>query len=236
MLTSEQILAFGIIGFYIFDCFMLSKPDIFYFLYTANKWGFNLPGDKFHFGHKRICVLNPFTPITQIFSAQILTHKNISGFIPHEEYLLALSGFKKWLLVFILIIFFLPVTILIYGINIFSLGVFISAYVILCLILWKVWKEQVRLKLTKKQALSLIYECLFCMPFAINLIRKISLAQADIVNSSDFARQKLNKSTLEIWQEKMLAYIRERKEWYEPDEDMYSHWSSAEISVMESVK
>ena len=80
-----------------------------------------------------------------------------------------------------------------------------------------VFRRRAALGLSPRQVAWLAFEALACAPFAVNLVRKISLLQSDRVNLESFAKDHFDEAALRATTAVVVARIDERLALEEPD-------------------
>jgi hypothetical protein len=231
-LNAEAWLAFGILGFYAFDCLSLTDPFRQYFTYSFAHWSFRIPSQSLRLGRRSIDVFNPIMPWQIQLPYSILAKPSKTKQTTDENFnsaIRALVPIQIILSIFLLLV--LPSALFIVGVGNFFLLMFITVYVCIGIALLKIYLHRSVLHLSASQCLSLAVECILCAPFAVNLIRKIGLLQPDISDVVVFSQQHFSIETLAKWREQLASYVQLQQQWYSEDEPMYQKWQEIACNI-----
>lgn len=193
-LSFEVLLIIGVVGFYLYDSAILIFSNELIFIESYGRWTVTLPSSRWRIMGKLLYFPNPFTPHNLIFRTSWSTAYNPSN--PELEGIFKLLAPMSYLrlLVLILIVLLtvvLPIVILRLGTGIEFLKVLFLIYYTIFNMLFYVYIKRINLGLNKKAFATLAFDALACPPFAINLIRKISLRHMLCESPIKFAEKML---------------------------------------------
>jgi hypothetical protein len=182
MPSFEVLLLLGVVGFYLYDSSMLLYSNEMVYLEKNYKWSFASPGNNWGILGKILYIPNPVRP--DIVMLRVYWTESQHTFIGNmEENRRALETLINEvrpiqymvLVLFVLLSLGLSIALFKYGGGAFLLIIFGMVYVTIALILaYTFWKKDV-LQLTMRKWLFLVFESLLCPPFALNILRKITL-------------------------------------------------------------
>ena len=95
-------------------------------------------------------------------------------------------------LLFILMCICMPVSIFIYGTGLAFLSIVFAIYTTILVMLGLLYRKRYQLEISNKAYISLMFDCIACPPFAINLVRKITWQYPIKFNPVDFALKNLS--------------------------------------------
>ncbi len=196
-LSFEVLLLMGIIGFYLYDSAMLLYVDEMVLGENGHAWFAACPAGQWTIRGRHPYLPNPLTPANPIF--RLAWSFNATS--PDQP---ALDEIKKLIdamrplrylsiVLLVVMLIWLPVLTFRFGIGI---GFFVSlalTYSTILSMLALIYRRRAVLSLSKKDFYSLAFDAVACPPFAINLVRKISLHQKMKVDPVMFAHQSLTK-------------------------------------------
>ena len=187
----------GVIGFYIYDSLSLLFHNQIVFTETSKTWDFTFPSHRFRFGNKFVFLANVFMPFQSVFySSWPCIEKT-----PERIELNALNKFLNSLFIFrllsiilwVTLILILPPILLMYG-TIFNLLTILGVtYVTIFLMIFFLWRFKKRLNFSNKDFFSIVFDILACPPFAINVVRKITLKQKFKFTPIEFSKKRLSQ-------------------------------------------
>jgi hypothetical protein len=235
--AAQQVFAFCIIGFYLYDCARLVKPNRLWFIRQRSAWAYKLPVPRWRIGSQSLQFYNPLLPWHMPVRARILP--SVDGPAPaisraFEKALRSLHFPVMGLAVSILLV--LPMVILKFGLDFIFLLVLGIVYLTIIYAIWKLKQQAGALNLNQKQVVSMALECLFCPPFAVNLLRKIGDVQLEITHSIAFAERKLAKPEFQQWCATLRHYAVDQQQWYEPEQTEYKNWQTYLQAVQRKMK
>lgn len=227
MFSAEQSLALGVVAFYLFDCMRLARPETVYFLRGANAWSFRLPQQHLRLGGKSVELLSPLLPWQLPLEARLLPGNKAKKVRLNKAFLPAISALiwpQRMLAALVLLA--MPAVVIRNGLGEWFLVCLGLIYLLLGYSLLLVKRRMDALNLRRQQFHSLCMECLFCPPFAVNLIRKIAAQQAEIADAADFASRNLNGECLNRWRIEIGRFARQQLQWYEPGDGAHQKWQA----------
>lgn len=178
-MSFELQLVIGIAGFYLFDSAMLLYANEIVFEKNSKKWSYLQPESGVQILRKSLYIPNPLLPANPLFRVSWRTsstcnpEENLTGLYDFIRALNPLRHTTRALLSCMLIA--LPFVAFYFGTGSILLMTFIVIYSIIITMLFLIYIRLSELHLTKKQFLKLAFDSLACPPFALNLVRKITL-------------------------------------------------------------
>ncbi len=198
MFSFELLLVMGVIGFYLYDSSMLLYVNEVVFVRARQHWEIHSPGDNWVFLRRRLYIPNPLTPHIALFRSHWLESDAKKEGINEslEVFIDTLIPFQYLLLV-LLILFFagLPFVALVYGSGPMLLWVFGIIYFNILSLLVLLYRKKEPLGVSNKKFLILAFESLACAPFALNIVRKITLNCSLNGDAIMFAKQTFDHET-----------------------------------------
>jgi hypothetical protein len=193
-LPFEALLILGVLGFYLYDSAILLFSNQLVFIKSYGKWSVSFPSGRWRLMGKLLFFPNPFTPFNLVFLAAWTTKdsasksesKNVSKLLVAIPYL----RISVMVLMFLLIIA-LPIVIFKLGIGTSSLVILSLIYLTIINMLCYAYIKKEDLGLSNKAFAELAFEALICPPFALNLIRNISLRHLLCKNPVKFSAEEL---------------------------------------------
>ena len=187
----------GIVGFYLFDSAMLLYVNELVFVEKSGKWAFGRPESGWRMLGKNLYVPNPLTPNYPLFRVCWMVSSAINE---HQEDIEKLQHFLNEISplrymtfsLFVLLLIELPIVLLAFGTG---LALLLSLGVIYCTIsamLILVYRQREKLGLSGKTFAKLAFDSFACAPFALNLVRKITLHRSLTGDPIFFAHQVLD--------------------------------------------
>ena len=193
MPSFEALLVVGIVGFYLYDSAMLLYSNELVYVKTLGRWSFVKPATHWQLMGRFPHVPNPLTP--NQFMLRVIWNRESS---PVPENLMAeLQEFTQvlkplhYLTVLLLatLLFSLPIVLLRWGTGTIFMALVLLSYLNVVIMLMFVYRKRDALRITGKTFRGLAFESLACVPFAINLVRKISLQYPFRGGAIEFAQQ-----------------------------------------------
>jgi hypothetical protein len=220
--STETLLIIGIIGFYLYDSAILAFSNELIFNESYGRWTVTFPKARWRLMGKLLFIPNPFTPDDMIYRASWSTNEKPlqmedgALICKLKKSLLYLRIAVIILLVMLVIVF--PVVMIKYGTGIELLEVIVLIYLTIISMLAYTFIKKEDLCLNKKAFFSLALDSLACPPFAINILRKISLRTPLCINSIEFAKQTLHPEVFKSFIESLANKVSEELE-CEDEED-----------------
>ncbi len=220
MPSFEVLLPLGAVAFYLFDASLMLYGNELALEWRAPRWRVS-GGMEAMLRGKRWFLPNPFTPQALLFQVRW----DSSSFRPALDPFPQLEQLDRSLAPLKLVVMALAVLLLavlppvswLYGAGATLLAVFIAAYLLIGAALVIVFRRRAALGLSPRRFAWLAFEALACAPFAVNLVRKISLLQSDRVNLESLAKDHFDETTLCATTAVVVARIDERLAIEEPD-------------------
>lgn len=193
----EALLVLGIIGFYLYDSMILLRYDEVVFSESFGRWTFSHPDNNLRVRHKALFLPNPFTPFKPMFRVA-WSPNDLPLAEGNTAELLQVVGLTRPLGVVVMLLlaemlFVVPAVIFTLGTGPLFLGALAAVYLTVLLALGLVYVNRAGLALSNKRFASLAFDSLACPPFAINLLRKITLTKAAGLNPVAYAHQHFTK-------------------------------------------
>lgn len=202
MVSFELLLPIGAIAFYLIDSAVLLYGNEFIFTLRSDQWTWSAGSDVILRG-RRLYLPNPLTPQRLTLRTAWSEHQpDVKAADPTTiaalmRTLRPLAMLAQLLLFLVVIV--LPVVIALLGTGVVLLAVFGVCYLSVLLMIGLLYRRRAHLGLANRQLLGLALDAVLCPPFAINLVRKISLRQKFVGDPVSFARdnfQPAQSSTL----------------------------------------
>jgi hypothetical protein len=230
----ELWILLGLIGFYLFDSAVLVFSNEIVFFEKHGRWFVSLPKDRWRMMGKRLFIPNPFTPNYLMFiEAWSATERSLEGVLQDTSDLISAVKYLRLpvILLMILLIFVLPLVIFKLGTGMTALIVLMLIYLVVMSMLFYIYTGREKLGLNKRQVLSIAFEAISCPPFAINLIRKITLRRNITCCPVEFAFKVLKFEDFKKFAEELDKNLSERLE-YEVDQIMSSQITNFRTKIM----
>ena len=199
MPSFEVLLVIGVVGFYLFDSAMLLYANEFILIETNRRWDFAYPGSGWQIMKKSLYLPNPLRPDSAAFRVFWLSNERNE----QQDDEQALSQFTqayrslRYMLMslFVLLLVMIPLVLFWFGSGAELLLVFALIYVNIIIMLVQIFRSREALEVPRRFFLSLAFEALACAPFALNLLRKISLHRSLSGDPLRFAARVFEKDT-----------------------------------------
>ncbi len=222
MLSFESLLILGIIGFYLYDSIMLFNVNELLLTKSHKVWFYKIPALDFQLLRKYPLLPNPLTPNVAIFKtswpkkSQLINESQLGDFI---QCLAPVQSIINILL--LLLLAYLPVIALIYGSGAKLLIIFTMIYLFISVILFYIFNNKDKLCISNSKFASIAFESLACPPFALNMVRKISLNYPNLGDPVDFARSVFDVNSIEVFNKEMNNVINRRMKFLEVRSERY---------------
>lgn len=182
MPSFDVLLLLGVIGFYLYDSSMLLYTNELVYLERNYKWSFASPSNNWALLGKILYIPNPIRPDIAMWRIYWTEKTHVfNGNIEEErkslENLCTQVRPFRYMVLVLLILFSLglPIALFKYGGGVILLILFGLIYLTIAFILaYALWKRHA-LELPLRKWAFLAFESLFCPPFALNILRKITL-------------------------------------------------------------
>lgn len=191
------MLVLGIVGFYLFDSAMLVYVNELVFVEKKGKWVLGRPESGWQMLGKNLYVPNPLTPDYPLFRAYWVVS---SASNEHQDDIETLRQFLNELnslrymtfSLFMLLLVGLPIVLLGFGTGLALLLLLGVIYCTISVMLAQIYRQRKKLGLSGKTFAKLAFDSLACVPFALNLVRKITLRRSLVGDPICFAHQVLD--------------------------------------------
>lgn len=198
-LSYEGLLVIGILAFYLYDSAMLLFFNDIIFVERYGTWSFACPSDRWQILGKLLYFPNPLKPDASLFRLTWSTDSQTSIDSQDEatERLIKALNPLRYLalgLLFIMI-FGLPVVILILGTGLWFYILLAAIYITILLMLFYSYWRKGALGISRRVWATLAFEIVLCPPFALNIVRKLTLKHVLTSNPIDFARRYFMKES-----------------------------------------
>jgi len=174
----EVLLIAGIIGFYVFDSALILYFNEVLFIRRANQWSFSLPDTRWQALGRYLYIPNPLSPDQVLLRCHWSPSESMPATDPsNRETVMEPYVPLQYLIVvlWVLLLIASPVALLAVGAGWFFLGLILLAYMVAIGMVVYAFRHRVRFGMSMRDAAKLGFDSLVCIPFAINLVRKISL-------------------------------------------------------------
>lgn len=196
VLSFEILLIIGVIGFYLYDSIMLLNINELILTRSHKGWFYKFPILDFQLLRKYPLLPNPLTPDVAIFrtswprEAQSVNEKELECFTQHLRPVQLIVD-----VLLLLLLIYLPVVSLIYGSGSKLLIIFAMIYLFIAVILKYIFDKKDELHLSKSNFASLAFESIACPPFALNMVRRISLNYPNLGDPVAFSKRTFGSDT-----------------------------------------
>lgn len=196
-LSFEALLVLGIFGFYVYDSAMLLYFNELTFVKSLRRWAFSCSLSRWRIGGKIPYLPNPLAPWNPLFrltwssNDQPLHLGSGEGLTRLIEAVRPVGYFVAVLLAEMLV--GLPLVIFKFGTGVEFLITLAVIYLTIIGMLGMVYFKRDSLGLSGKAFASIVFDSIACPPFAINMVRKISLRYVVRLNPVEFALQHFEK-------------------------------------------
>ena len=214
-LSFEVLLILGVLGFYLYDSAILVFSNELIFVESYGRWSVSLPSARWRLMGKLLFFPNPLKADSLIFrSAWSTTNYYSNPELEDMSKLLAPMGFLRILVLLlkVLLAIVLPFVMFRLGTGVEFLMVLFLMYFTIISMLCCVYIKRTNLGLDKKAFASLAFDAIACPPFAINLLRKISLRHVLCKNPIEFAAKKLEPHSFKRFVEELDKKLSEELE------------------------
>lgn len=193
------MLVLGVVGFYLFDSAMLLYVNELVFAEKGGKWGFASPESHWQMLGKNLYLPNPLTPDRPLFRvcwSVSETNERQPDKEGLQHFLHALDSLRYMTYALLaLLLIGLPVVLFGFGTGLGLLLLFGVIYLTISAMLLQIYRHREKLGLPGKTIAKLAFDSLACAPFALNLVRKITLRQSLAGNPICFAHQAFDAAT-----------------------------------------
>lgn len=215
----EALLILGVIGFYLYDSAILLFSNELIIVQSFGKWSVTFPSDHWRVMRKLLFFPNPLTAYNLLFRTTWSTIDTFTGSSSDISKFMASMSFLRILVMVLMVLLFVALPIVMFKIGtgiIFLIVLFLIYFTILNMLVYTYFRKS-SLGLDNKTFASLAFDSLACPPFAINLLRKISLRHALCDNSVEFAAKTLKPKDFNKFIEELINKMSDELE-HEEDE------------------
>jgi hypothetical protein len=218
----EVLLVLGVFGLYCYDSLMLLNFNELIFIRFKKKWSYKFPILSFQLLRKFLFLPNLLTPniaLFQVFwpsSDQDVNFKEFDIFI---KSLIPVQVISVMLLVLMFVC--LPIVAFRYGSGINLLIVFFAIYILIISILIYLFTQKNNLKLSNTKFVSIAFESIVCPPFALNIVRKISLNYPINVDPYIFSKKMFDEPTKRSFKHRLCIIIKKKMSFFEDDSSRF---------------
>lgn len=191
MPAAELYLAGGALAFYLLDSALFLYGNELVFVHSRSGWRNVAASEALFFG-RRVLLPNPLTPFAPLL--RVWWSESVSRGAPPAR--AAAPGLPRALrplqagvmILLLLIAVVLPALLFFYGQGLLLLGLLVSVYALNIAMTFWIWWHRTVLGLATRSCTILTVDLLACPPFAINLVRKITMQQPPAGDPLLFAR------------------------------------------------
>jgi hypothetical protein len=196
-ISYEYLLWLGIALFYIYDSIELVYFNDIYIVKGLKSWKYLIPNPFFTIFNKIVFIPNPLTPHCLFFKFSFPSNEakispkegnNINTF---NKAICNIQTLTLYQLILLGVVF--PIMLINYSYGPLLLGIMALIYMNILTIFVLIYVNKKKFKISQKQFLTYLFESIFCPPFSLNILRKIS-KNYEIKNSPiSFSTKKMNK-------------------------------------------
>jgi hypothetical protein len=189
MTSFEVWLPVGAIGLYLFDSILWLYSNELIFQHRGGQWicagipAFLVAGRRFYFPNP----LTPGTPQFRVRWSESDPRSEQESAAQLEEFFRALVPIRYLVNALLGILLILPVELLLFGTGAELLVLMAVFYLVIVATLICIFRRRRELRLTIRAFAALCFDSLACSPFALNLVRKLSLRRSLAGNPIAFA-------------------------------------------------
>lgn len=210
-MSSELLLIIAIIAFYLFDSAILLYSNEVLLTESSGKWKLLCPNNNIFILNKLFYMPNPLIPINPLFRLYWTNMEAESEFISNN----LLNNFIRVLIplklltaiLFSFLIFGVPIILTKFGSRHEFIILLIAIYANILSIIIYIGLNRGKFNLSLKKYIFIIFESFVCAPYAINLVRKLSLNHMPSGSSFKSICNTLNIDTFESLKNSLLVYL-----------------------------
>ena len=236
MPSFEVLLVLGAFGFYLYDSCMLLYANELIFIRANDRWDFVSPGNNYLLLGKSPYFPNPLTPHKMVFRVYWSDsgQHNPNNMESLERFMSSLIELQ-YIVIILLALFFLllPLVLLFYGSGSQLLWVFALIYINIGVMLTQVYRRKEILMISTRKFILLLLESFLCAPFALNILRKLSLHRTLYGDPIKFAQNSFDKTTFYNLIDVVCRKIDEQLELIEIDSPRHSSLQSYRVRIKE---
>ena len=222
MLSFEALLVLGVFGLYCFDSLMLLNFNELIFIRFKKKWSYKFPILSLQFLRKFPFLPNLLTPNVPLFKVFWPTSDQDVNFKEFDIFIKSLIPVQVISLMLLVLMFIcLPIVAFRYGSGINLLIVFFAIYILIISILIYLFAQKNDLKLSNTKFVSVTFESIVCPPFALNMVRKISLNYPINVDPYIFSKKMFDEKTKKSFKKNLCINIDKKMNFLEKDSERF---------------
>lgn len=235
ILTFEVALPLGAIAFYLYDSAMLLYGNELVFVRQRGRWHAT-GGLEGYVGSRRLCLPALFRPSALVFRVlwkEADTREAAPAQWLADSFVAALTPLK-WLSASLLLILLIPLPLIsiFWGAGLPLLIVFALSYLLVLVAVALIYRRRAWLQLDTKEFRKLAFDCLACPPFAINMVRKLTLHHGLPGNPLPFADAHFDNQAYD----EVVRIVRRRVDDFLLREDEGSETSSALTAFRDALR
>ena len=230
--SAEILFMLGVVCLYIYDsALLLGSSEAVFSLKRHKRWAVDFGARNYTVNGKEVFIPNPLLfhrPIARASWFPELKHPEASKWESSHSIFEAIK-IPMWLIALALFVGFPLGFFTRLGDSALLMSIMVLLFSIAVALGW-IWICRVELNVTTKRFLFLAFESIVCPPFALNLVRHVSLGipvQESLVTA---AQRILACSEWELTRQKLLVRMKEELEIDEPDTPRYR-----ELSIMKTI-
>jgi hypothetical protein len=213
MISFEVWLPLGALALYLFDSTQWLYANELILLHGGGKWRCaRIPA--WLVSGRRVYIPNPLTPGTPQFKVRWSDtdrreeQEDVAALASFFHALRPVQYLVNTLLVILLV---LPVELLLHGTGVELLALMAVFYLVSIVALVVVYVRRRELRLTGRAFAALSFDALACAPFAINLVRKLTLRRSLAGNPLEFAVRAFEPAALARMVDNVTARVKEEQ-------------------------
>jgi hypothetical protein len=187
----ELLLPLGALAFYVYDCGMLLYDDELLLLNAGSRWRIESGSSQFLF-RRRLCMpglLQPWLALYRFGWSDAVTASGQAAVATAAIGVHGLLPLQVLCTVMLLLLLpVLPVVSLGYGAGWALLAVFVLYYLLILAALTLIWLRRRQWALSARSFAAVALDALACAPFAVNLLRRVTLRQQCTADGVDLVR------------------------------------------------
>ena len=222
MPSFEVLLVLGVFGFYFYDSFMLLNINELILTRSVKSWSYKFPILGFQLLKKFPFLPNLLTPNVALFQVLWPTNDDNLDSKALDVFIKSLIPIQMTVIILLLLILiYLPIVAFIYGSGVELLILFSTIYIVIASILIYIFTQKNNLHLTNIKFISIAFESIICPPFALNMVRKISLNYSINIDPYIFSNEMFDTNTKLLFKNNLCNVIEENMKFFEEDAPRY---------------
>ena len=220
-ISPNNLLILGILCFYLYDSIKLQESSKIYVTQLFRGWGIVKPIDLFSISKKVPSLPNPLTPFFSVILLDWSTSiesTNSSEFVAPKYLPLQIFSF----LIFIELLVFLPIAISLFGMGGYVLFLIVLTYMTIISSLITLYAYRIKYRISPKIYFSIVLDCLACPPFAINLLRRVTLINSPKQDLFTFAKENFNQTEFQNMLKILISKLNYQIDFADLDSQYYS--------------